>query len=105
MYKIINILILSTLLFSYTIYAEEANYCNDPDTNMQWEAMVQEHPGDLQVHALHTLRLGLYFKVDRGCLTVQQATDIFENMRSALISAKMNEMYEDRKESEKVKGL
>jgi hypothetical protein len=47
----------------------------------------------------------LCFKVDRGGLTVKQATDIFENMRSALISAKMNEMDEERKESEKEKGL
>jgi hypothetical protein len=38
-------------------------------------------------------------------LTVKQATDIFENMRSALINAKVNEMNEERIESEEEKGL
>jgi hypothetical protein len=52
--------------------------------------MVQEHPGDLQIHAFHALRLGLCFKVGRGDLTVSLATEIFENMRSALIDAKGN---------------
>ena len=40
----------------------------------------------------HALRLGLYFRVDRGDLTVSQATEIFENIRSALINAKANEV-------------
>ncbi len=93
--KTITILTLSILLFSYTLNAEEKNYCEDPDTNMQWEAMVQEHPDDMQVHALYALRLGLCFEVDRGDLTVDQATEIFENMRSALIDAKARGMKED----------
>ncbi len=76
--KIIIILILSILLFSYTLNAEETNYCNDPDANMHWEAMVQEHPDDMQVHALYALRLGLCFEVDRGDLTVDQATDKYK---------------------------
>ena len=85
--KTITILTLSIFLLSCSLNAEEKNYCNDPDTNMQWEAMVQEHPDDLQIHALYALRLGLCFEVDRGDLTVDQATEIFENMRSALINA------------------
>ena len=40
------------------------------------------------IHALHALRLGLCFTVDRGELTVSQATEIFENLRSALNDAK-----------------
>ncbi len=66
MNKTISILTLSILLFSCSLNAEEKNYCNDPDTNMQWEALVQEHSDDLQIYALHVLRLGLCFKVDRG---------------------------------------
>ena len=104
--KTITILTLSILLFSYSLNAEEKNYCNDPDTNMQWEAMAQEHPDDLHIQALHALRLGLCFKVDRGDLTVDQATEIFENMRSALIDAKVRAMDEELKEGEKEeKGL
>ncbi len=99
-------LTLLVLLFSYTLSAEEKNYCNDSDTNIQWEALIQEHPDDMQIHALYALRLGLCFEVDRGDLTVDQATEIFENMRSALISAKAREMEEGLGESEKEgKGL
>jgi hypothetical protein len=102
--KTIAIITLSILLFSYTLNAEEKNYCEDSDANMHWEALIREHPDDLQIHALHALRLGLCFKVDRGDLTVDQATEIFENMRNALINAKVRgmeeEMEEDKKEGE-----
>ena len=101
MNKAIIILTLSILLFSYTLNAEEKNYCNDPDTNMQWEAMVRKHPDDMQIYALYALRLGLCFEVDRGDLTIRQATEIFENMRSALIDAKVMEVEYALEEGEK----
>jgi hypothetical protein len=48
----------------------------------------------------------LCFKVDRGDLTVDQATEIFEYMRSALINAKEREIEEELEEGEKEgKGL
>ncbi len=73
---------------------------------MQWEATVKKHPDDMQIHALYALRLGLCFEVDRGDLTVDQATEIFENMRSALIDAKAREVEEELKEGEtEGKGL
>ena len=75
-------------VISLTLNAEEKDYCNDHDANMQWEALIQEDPDDMQIHALHALRLGLCFKVDRGDLSVNQAKEIFENMRSSLVSAK-----------------
>lgn len=68
--RIIIFFALSILLFSNSLNAEEQNYCNDPEANMQWEALIQEHPGDTQVHALHALRIGLCFKVERGDLSV-----------------------------------
>ncbi len=106
MNKTITILTLSIFLFSYSLNAEEKNYCEDSDTNMQWEALIQEHPEDMQIHALHALRLGLCFKVDRGDLSVSQATEVFESMRSALIDAKAREMEEGFEEGEKEgKGL
>lgn len=104
--KLITILILSILLFSYSLNAEEKNYCNDPDANMHWEALVQKHPDEMQIHALYALRLGLCFEVDRGDLTVEQATEIFENMRSALINTKTRDMEEELEEDKKKgKGL
>jgi hypothetical protein len=96
--RIIIVLTFSFLLCSYSLNAEEKNYCEDPDTNTQWESLIQKHPGDMQVHALHALRLGLCFKVDRGDLTVDQATEIFENLRSALINAKVKEMEKKTKD-------
>ena len=41
---------------------------------------------------LHVLGPGLCFEVYRGDLTVDQATGIFENMRSTLIDAKERNM-------------
>ncbi len=106
MTKTITLLSLSILLFSYSFNAEDKNYCEDSDANIQWEALIQEHPEDMQIHALHALRLGLCFKVDRGDLTVSQATEIFENMRSALIGARARESEEELKEGKKEgKGL
>ncbi len=91
MKKISYITALSILLFLSALNAEEKNYCNDPDANMEWEALILEHPGDMQIHALHALRIGLCFKVDRGDIGISQATEIFENMRSALINSKERE--------------
>jgi hypothetical protein len=43
---------------------------------------------------------------NRGDLTVNQATEIFENMRSALINAKARDMEEELEEGKKEgKGL
>ena len=89
-----------------TRQAKEKNYCNDPDANMQWEALIQEAPDDMQIHALHALRLGLCYKVDRGDLTVDQVAEIFENMRRALIDANVKAMEEELEEAKKKgKGL
>jgi hypothetical protein len=41
----------------------------------------------MQIHTLHALRIGLCFKVNRGDLTDGQTTEIFENMKRALINA------------------
>jgi hypothetical protein len=96
--KIVIISTIITLLLSHSTNAEEKNYCEDSGTNMQWEALIQKHPDDMQIHAIHALRLGLCFKVDWGDLTLSQATEIFENMRSALINAKARDMEDELEE-------
>ena len=53
--------------------------------------MIQKHPGDQDVHTLHALRIGLCVKVDRGDLTVEQATAIFEKARTALVEMSREE--------------
>ena len=80
------------------INLEEKNYCNDPEANTEWEVLVLKYPADLQIHALHALRMGLCFKVSRGDIDLDQASEIFENMRLALIKSKewkMEEQLED----------
>ena len=101
--KIIAILILSFLLCSYSLNAEEKNYCEDTDANIQWEVLIQNNPDNIQFHALHALRLGLCFKVDRGDLTVDQATEIFEKMRSTLFNEMANEMEKELNDSKNKK--
>jgi hypothetical protein len=66
----------------------EKDYYNNPSDNMEWDALIQEHPDDMVIHTLHALRDGLRFKLDKGDLNVSQATEIFENMRTALINRK-----------------
>ena len=94
--NIIVIMTLSILSFSYTpILAEvrtystgEKDYYNNPGDNMEWDALIQQHPDDMVIHTLHALRDGLRFKLDKGDLTVSQAAEIFKNMRTALINGK-----------------
>ncbi len=100
------LLTLSILVFYSSYYAKEKNNCNDTDTNIQWEVLKQKYPDDMQVHALHALRVGLFFKVGRGDITVSQATAIYENMRNALINANAKGRDKELEEaSKKRKGL
>ena len=58
-------------------------------------------PADLQIHALHAISMGLCFKVNRGDIDLNPATEIFGNMRLALIKAKewkMEKQLEDSPE-------
>ena len=94
--NIIVIMTLSIMSFSYSsIWAEvrtystgEKDYYNNPGDNMEWDALIQQHPDDMVIHTLHALRDGLRFKLDKGDLTVSQAAEIFENMRIALVNGK-----------------
>jgi hypothetical protein len=63
----------------------EKNYCHDPESNAEWEELINKHPNDMGIQALHALRIGLCQKVDEEVLTIPEATKIFEDMRKALI--------------------
>ncbi len=94
--NIIVIMALSIMSFSYSsilaevrIYsAGEKDYYNNPGDNMEWDAIIQQHPDDMVIHTLHALRDGLRFKLDKGDLTVSQAAEVFENMKIALVNGK-----------------
>jgi hypothetical protein len=67
------------------------NYCQDQESWDEWEALVQKYPGDMDLHALHALRIGLCAKVTRGDLSVEEATDIFERARERILEKKKSE--------------
>ncbi len=66
-------------------FAESENYCHDKESWKEWDALVEKKPNDTEVQALHALRIGLCVKVDRGGITLDQATEIFESAREAII--------------------
>ena len=99
--KTIIILTLSILLFSYAVNAEEKNYCDDADTNMKWEALIKEYPYDMGLHALHALRLGLCLKVGKGDISIDEAKEIFKNVKKAFIDRKLDELLENTKKEGK----
>ena len=83
------------------VYAEIENYCHDEKSWKEWDELVSKNPNDMEVHALHALRIGLCAKVDRGGITLEQATEIFESAREAIIK-KRKEDQDREKERQKL---
>ena len=86
-----RLLAATLILFSTCVWAADQNYCHDPEAEAEWQVLIQKFPGDQDVHALHALRIGLCVKVDRGDLTVEQATAIFEKARKTLVELSREE--------------
>jgi hypothetical protein len=97
MIKITTLFITLFLVFAFnnSPYAEPKNYCHDEESWKEWDALVEKNPNDTEVQALHALRIGLCVKVDRGGITLDQAIEIFESAREAIV--------EKRKENQKRK--
>ena len=85
MTKGIFIGLLLILVFCSFVYAESENYCRDKESWKEWDRLIEKNPDDTEVQALHALRIGLCAKVDRGGITLEQATAIFESAREAII--------------------
>jgi hypothetical protein len=79
-------------------FAESENYCHDEKSWKEWDVLIEKNPNDMEVQALHALRIGLCAKVDRGEITLEQATEIFESAREAIIQKRK----EDQKRAQKV---
>jgi hypothetical protein len=80
-------------------YAESENYCNDEKSWKEWDALIEKNPNDMEVQALHALRIGLCAKVDRGGITLDQATEIFESAREAIIEKReLDEKQKNKKQ-------
>ena len=71
------------------VYADSENYCHNEESWKEWDALVEKNPNDNEVQALHALRIGLCAKVDRGEITLEQATEIFESAREAIIQKRI----------------
>lgn len=79
------------LVFSTQCVIAAENYCNDQESWKKWDELVQKYPDDHDIQTLHALRIGFCFKVERGDLTVEQATEIFEEARGFIVEKKRAE--------------
>lgn len=84
-------LFIFTLLIANLPAIASEDYCSDPESWKEWEELIEKYPNDSDIQALHALRIGLCFKVERGDLTVEQGTDIFEKARKAILEKKKAE--------------
>ena len=50
----------------------------------------------MEVQALHALRIGLCVKVDKGGITLDQATEIFESAREAIIQKRKEDQKREQ---------
>lgn len=66
--------------------SEPTNYCHSPESWAEWDQLLAQHPDDRGLQTLHALRLGICLKVDRGELTLDEGTAIFEAARTTLIT-------------------
>jgi len=73
------------LVFCSLVYSESENYCHDEKSWAEWDQIIAKNPNDMEIQALHALRIGLCAKVDRGEITLEQATEIFKSARGAIV--------------------
>ena len=85
------LLLLFTLFIANLPAIATEDYCSDPESWGEWEELVEKYPNDSDIQTLHALRIGLCLKVERGDLTVEQGTDIFEKARKAILEKKKAE--------------
>jgi hypothetical protein len=95
------IILFSVFALSNSTYAEPQNYCHDEESWKEWDELVEKNPNDDEVQTLHALRIGLCAKVDRGGITLERATEIFESAREAIIQ-KRKEDQKRKKDRQKL---
>jgi len=85
------LLLIFTLFVANPPVIAAEDYCSDPESWGEWEELVEKYPNDSDIQTLHALRIGLCLKVERGDLTVEQGTDIFEKARKIILEKKKAE--------------
>jgi hypothetical protein len=96
MIKRIFIWPLLILVICSFVYAESENYCHSEKSWKEWNALVAKNPNDEEVQALHALRIGLCAKVNRGGITLEQATRIFEGIREGLVQKRKEDQKREQ---------
>ena len=81
-------------------FSEEKSFCQDPEDEAEWEELLQKKPGNRDLNVLHPLRIGLCEKIDRGQLTVREATIMFESARLAMVKDIKSRQEKQGKEGE-----
>ena len=76
------------LFFSTQCVNAAENYCNEEESWKKWDELVQKYPNDHDIQTLHALRIGFCLKIERGDLTIEQATEIFERARGIIVNKK-----------------
>jgi hypothetical protein len=66
--------------------SEPPNYCQSPESWAEWQELIARHPHDRGMQTLHALRLGICLKVERGEISLDEGTAIFEDVRAAIIA-------------------
>jgi hypothetical protein len=96
MIKRVFIGLLLILTFWGFVYAESDNYCHEEKSWKVWDRLIEKNPNDTEVQTLHALRIGLCAKVDRGEITLEQATEIFESAREAIIQKRKEDQKREQ---------
>lgn len=67
-------------------FADETNYCHDPETWTEWEELAKEYPKNIPLQIMHALRIGLCTKIEQGTITYEEAValmnDMMENLKA-----------------------
>jgi hypothetical protein len=71
-------LLLLMLLFTLPAYAQETNYCHDPKSWEEWDALLEKYPGNMDIQMLHAVRIGLCKKIESGSISFETASDSFD---------------------------
>ena len=87
MKSLIISLALLVVCLAATVAAGEYNtsYCHDPVELQRWNDLRAENPDSEFLTAIHALWIGLCVKVEAMQLTTNQANQLFELFREALI--------------------
>lgn len=93
------IIITIILLFSsFSLYAEDSSFCNNPDTWEYFESMTKKYPDDVPLQILHALKIGLCIKLEQNSITETEAIKLFNNMVDSVANMRDENEEQDGKE-------